>query len=282
VTNPAGTLFIVATPIGNLEDISARALAVLKQVDLVAAEDTRHSRQLLAHFGITANLSSYHDFNEREGEKNLIDLLLAGKNIALISDAGTPLINDPGYRLVKSAHASAIRVVPIPGPSALICALSAGGLPTDKFVFEGYPPERHAARTRYLEILQSEKRTLVFYETPHRIADFIADAVAVFGGDRHATLARELTKKFESITTGTLQHLSGLIQENRIPQKGEFVVLIQGATGDTGTVLPENGKILGLLLKELPLNKAAAITSQITGVNKNELYELGLKIQAKK
>jgi 16S rRNA (cytidine1402-2'-O)-methyltransferase len=282
VTNPAGTLFIVATPIGNLEDISARALAVLKQVDLVAAEDTRHSRQLLAHFGISANLSAYHDYNEREGEKNLIDMLIAGRNIALISDAGTPLINDPGYRLVKSAHASAIKVVPIPGPSALICALSAGGLPTDKFVFEGYPPDRHVARSRYLETLQSEKRTLVFYETPHRIADFIVDAVAAFGGDRPATLARELTKKFETITTGTLQQLSGLILENRIPQKGEFVVLIQGATDDASTALPEVGKILGLLLKELPLNKAAAITSQITGVNKNELYQMGLKIQAKK
>lgn len=282
MTNPAGTLFIVATPIGNLEDISARALAVLEQVDMVAAEDTRHSRQMLVRFGITANLSSYHDYNEREGEKNLIDLLIAGKNIALISDAGTPLINDPGYRLVKSAHAAAIKVVPIPGPSALICALSAAGLPTDKFIFEGYPPERHVARSRYLETLQSEKRTLVFYETPHRIADFIADAAAVFGGNRQATLARELTKKFETITTSTLQQMSDMILDNRIPQKGEFVVLIQGATDEASTALPEIGKILGLLLKELPLNKAAAITSQITGVNKNELYRMGLKIQAKK
>lgn len=282
MSNQAGVLYIVATPIGNLEDISARALKVLQQVNLIAAEDTRHSNQLLAHFGITAKLFSYHDFNERAGEKSLLDQLLAGKNIALISDAGTPLINDPGYRLVKSAHLHRIRVVPVPGPSALICALSAGGLPTDKFVFEGYPPERHTARTRYLQSLRSEKRTIVFYETPHRIAGFIKDAVSVFGPDRHATIAREMTKKFESICTGSLQELLVSIEDNKIPPKGEFVVLIQGAAeGEDDTAL-DLEKILRLLLAELPVKKAAAITSQITGVNKHELYELGLRLLEKK
>ncbi len=282
MSNQVGTLYIVATPIGNLEDISARALRVLQQVDLIAAEDTRHSNQLLAHFGIAAKLLSYHDFNERECEKNLLAQLLAGKNIALISDAGTPLINDPGYRLVKSAHLHGIKVVPVPGPSALICALSAGGLPTDKFVFEGYPPERHTARIRYLQSLRSEKRTIVVYETPHRIAGFIKDAVAVFGPDRHATIARELTKKFESITISTLQDLLISIQDGKIPQKGEFVVLIEGAAEGQNDTVFDLEMILGLLLAELPLRKAAAITSQITGINKNELYDLGLRLQAKK
>jgi len=282
VSNRCGILYIVATPIGNLEDITSRALAVLKQVELVAAEDTRHSKQLLTHFGINARFLSYHDFNERESEKGLIDLLLAGKDIALISDAGTPLINDPGYRVVKAAHESAIQVVPVPGPSALICALSAAGLPTDKFVFEGYPPDRQVARTRYLQSLQAEPRTLVFYETPHRIAGFIDDARMVFGPDRPATIARELTKKFESIKTGTLQQLSDLIQQDTIPQKGEFVVLIHGSTDDRETSLIESERILGLLLDELPLKQAAALTSRITGINRNQLYELGLVLRAKK
>ena len=282
VSNRCGILYIVATPIGNLEDITSRALSVLKQVALVAAEDTRHSKQLLTHFGINARFLSYHDFNERESEKGLIDLLLAGKDIALISDAGTPLINDPGYRVVKAAHESAIQVVPVPGPSALICALSAAGLPTDKFVFEGYPPDRQAARIRYLQSLKAEPRTLVFYETPHRIAGFIKDALMVFGPDRPATIARELTKKFESIKTGTLQQLCSLIDQDTIPQKGEFVVLIHGSTDDRETALIESERILGLLLDELPLKQAAVLTSRITGINRNQLYELGLVLQAKK
>ena len=282
MSNQPGILYIVATPIGNLDDMSARALEVLRLVDLIAAEDTRHSNQLLAHFGITAKLLAYHDFNERECEKKLLDQLLAGKNIALISDAGTPLINDPGYRLVKSAHLHGIKVVPVPGPSALICALSAAGLPTDKFVFEGYPPERHTARVKILQALRSERRTIIFYEAPHRIDGFIQDALSVFGPERQATIARELTKKFESISTASLQTLAGMIEDNKIPHKGEFVVLIQGTTeGQTNAELDQE-KILGLLLAELPLKRAASITSKITGINKNQLYELGLKLQVKK
>jgi 16S rRNA (cytidine1402-2'-O)-methyltransferase len=282
VSNRCGTLYIVATPIGNLEDISARALDVLKKVAVVAAEDTRHSKQLLTHFGISAHFLSYHDFNERESEKGLIDLLRAGKDVALISDAGTPLINDPGYRVVKAAHDGGIQVVPIPGACALVCALSAAGLPTDKFVFEGYPPDRHAARIRYLESLRSETRTLVFYETPHRISGFIDDAVSTLGPERPATIARELTKKFESIQTGTLEELSKLIQLDKIPQKGEFVVLIHGAAGNQDKAEVESERVLGLLLEQLPLKQAATLTSRITGINRNKLYELGLVMQAKK
>jgi len=281
VSNQTGTLYIVATPIGNLDDITARALKVLQQVDLVAAEDTRHSAQLLSHFGIQTKLLSYHDFNERESDQILINHLLSGKNIALISDAGTPLINDPGYRVVRSAHQHALRVVPVPGPSALICALSAAGLPTDKFVFEGYPPERHTARLRYLEQLRDEKRTIIFYETPHRIAGFIDDAVVVFGIERQATIAREMTKKFESICNLSLGELQNQIHSNKIPQKGEFVVLVQGAPDNVMEYSPELERILGLMLNELPLKQAAALTSKITGINKNELYDLGLKLQAK-
>ena len=281
MSNQTGTLFIVATPIGNLDDITTRALKVLQQVDLVAAEDTRHSAQLLTHFGIQTKLLSYHDFNERECDQVLINHLLSGKNIALISDAGTPLINDPGYRVVRAAHQHAIRVVPVPGPSALICALSVAGVPTDKFVFEGYPPERHAARLRYLEQLRNEKRTIVFYETPHRISGFIDDAVVAFGIDRQATIAREMTKKFETICSHSLGELQNQIQANKIPQKGEFVVLVQGAPDIVMEQSPEMKRILGLMLDELPLKQAAALTSKITGINKNELYDLGLKIQAK-
>lgn len=275
----SGILYIVATPIGNLDDITIRALNILRQVDLIAAEDTRHSKSLLGHFGIAASLVSYHDFNERDAHMHLINLLLEGKNVALISDAGTPLISDPGYRLVKAAHESGIVVVPVPGPSALIAALSVAGLPTDRFVFEGYPPERQTARIRNFEALQSEKRTLIFYETPHRIEGFVRDALTVFGPDRRVTLAREMTKKFESIRYGTLNSLVSAIEDATIPLKGEFVVVIQGASDEHDDDVLAGERILRLLTQELPLKKAAALTSKITGVNKNELYQLGLKLK---
>ena len=277
-TSP-GTLYIVATPIGNLDDISRRALDILQGVDLIAAEDTRHSKTLLAHYGINARLMSYHDFNEREIHTDLVERLKNGTSIALISDAGTPLINDPGYRLVKSAHAAGICVVPIPGPSALISAMSVAGLPTDKFIFEGYAPERTVARLRCFESLKSETRTIAFYETPHRIRDFLNDALAVFGPDRPLTLAREMTKKFESIHSGTIASVFADLTEQRIPEKGEFVVVIQGAEEPSGEISAESEKILYLLMTELPLKKAAALTAQITGVQKNRLYQKGLEQQ---
>jgi 16S rRNA (cytidine1402-2'-O)-methyltransferase len=282
VANQSGILYVVATPIGNLEDMSPRAQRILTEVDLVAAEDTRHSRKLLEHFHISSVLVAYHDFNERMAEKALVEKLLAGKNIALISDAGTPLINDPGYRLVRSAYEHGIKVVPIPGPSAIICALSAAGLPTDKFIFEGYPPDKQQARIRYLHKLRFETRTLVFYEAPHRIIAFIDDLVLVFGNTRQGTIARELTKKFESIKTATMAELSVWIRENPDHQKGEFVVMLEGADPRASGAEVDAERLLELLMEELPLKKASAIAAQFTGRGKNELYQLGLSLQKQK
>jgi 16S rRNA (cytidine1402-2'-O)-methyltransferase len=279
VANQSGILYVVATPIGNLEDLSPRAQRILTEVDLVAAEDTRHSRKLLEHFHISSVLVAYHDFNERKVETALVEKLQAGKDIALISDAGTPLINDPGYRLVRSAHGHGIKVVPIPGPSAIICALSAAGLPTDKFIFEGYPPDKQQARIRYLHKLRFETRTLVFYEAPHRIIEFIDDLVLVFGNTRQGTIARELTKKFESIKTATTAELSVWLRENPDHQRGEFVVMLEGADPRAHDTEVDAERLLELLMEELPLRKASAIAAQFTGIGKNELYQLGLSLQ---
>jgi len=281
VPNRSGILYVVATPIGNLEDLSPRALRVLKESGLIAVEDTRHSRHLFDHFQIATALLPYHDFNERDTEKILIERLLAGTDVALICDAGTPLINDPGYRLVKSAHEHGIKVAPVPGPSAITTALSAAGVPTDKFVFEGYPAEKHAARLKYLQGLKYERRTMVFYEAPHRIVEFLKDALDVFGPDRQGSIARELTKKFESIKTSSIQNLYNWIQEDKNHQKGEFVVLVQGASREESETDIDAGRMLELLLEELPLNTAAKIASRITGISRNTLYQLGLKLQNK-
>jgi len=282
VSNQSGTLYVVATPIGNLEDFSPRAMRILREVDLIAAEDTRHSKKLLEHFNIAQAIIAYHDFNERKVEKGLINQLVSGKSIALISDAGTPLINDPGYRLVRSAHIHGINVVPIPGPSAIICALSAAGLPTDKFVFEGYPPDKRQARIKCLQKLRFETRTLVFYEAPHRIIGFVDDVAEVFGNTRQAAIARELTKKFEQIKTAAIGELSAWLRENQDHQKGEFVIMLEGAAARENDTEVQAERLLELLLGELPLNKAAAITAQLTGIGKNELYHLGLGLQGKK
>ncbi|MEX2354145.1 MAG: 16S rRNA (cytidine(1402)-2'-O)-methyltransferase [Gammaproteobacteria bacterium] len=276
-----GTLYVVATPVGNLDDLSPRALQTFRAVDLVAAEDTRHSKKLLTHFNISVPLKAYHDFNERGSGKILVNRLLEGKDIALISDAGTPLINDPGYRLVRSAHEHGIRVVPIPGPSAFVSALSVAGLPTDKFVFEGYPPEKHQARINYLQELKDETRTLVFYEAPHRIMGFLKDLVTVFGAERQGTVARELTKKFESVKTAPVDELLAWLGEDRDRQKGEFVVLLEGNSGAVSKSEVDAERLLELLLEELPLKKAATIVSRVTGLGKNELYQIGLNLQGK-
>ncbi len=276
-----GILYIVATPIGNLEDLSPRAIRILGDVDIIAAEDTRHSKNLLGHFGIDTKLLSYHDFNEHERSRSLVEYLQAGKNVALISDAGTPLISDPGYRLVRAAHQHGIRVVPIPGPSAAISALSAAGLPSDRFAFEGYPPEKHAARVMYLRNLTGESRTMVFYEAPHRIQDLFEDMQEVFGAQRQAAIAREMTKKFETVQTGTVGELLNWVAGDKNHRKGEFVVIIQGAEKDTGRIDRDLESMLMLLLAELPLKKAAAIVSQVSGVSKNVLYKTGLKLQEK-
>ena len=281
--NRAGMLYIVATPIGNLQDISTRALEVLKAVSLIAAEDTRHSKKLLAHYGIGTALQSVHEHNERDVTERLVQKLLAGADIALVSDAGTPLISDPGFHLVRSARQAGVRVVPVPGPSALIAALSVAGLPTDRFVFEGFLPSRQVARRQRLQGLAAETATLVFYESSHRIASCLEDMVDCLGGQREATLARELTKTFETVLTGSLGELLAQLQADSHQQKGEFVVMVQGAAPrDPAAIDVASEQVLAVLLSELPLKQAAALAARITGLSKNVLYERGLKLKDKR
>ena len=269
-----GTLYIVATPIGNLGDMSPRGVGILQQVDLIAAEDTRHSRRLADHFAIATPMISLHEHNERGVSGRLIERLQGGESVALISDAGTPLISDPGFHLVRAAREAGIAVVPVPGASALISALSVAGLPTDRFVFEGFLPARQAARLARLEALKGETRTLVFYESSHRILDCLRDMLAVFGAGRHAVVARELTKAFETTLSGTLQELHARVGADGDQQRGEFVVVVQGAAAPAaGQVTPEAGRLLSILLEELPAGKAAKLVAKITGINKRLLYE---------
>lgn len=271
-----GTLYIVATPIGNLEDMSARARRVLGEVDLIAAEDTRHSGKLLQHFGITTPLLSLHEHNETQRVQRLLEELRSGRSVALISDAGTPLISDPGYELVRAAHAAGITVSPVPGPSALTAALSAAGLPTDRFVFEGFLPARGAARRARLEALAGEPRTLVFYESVHRLADSLDDMRSVLGAARHAVLAREISKLHEAFHAGTLQDLAGWARTKAFPGRGEFVLLVAGAEAsrrDESEIL----RVLDILLAELPVRQAAALAAKLTGEKKNRLYQLALE-----
>ncbi len=271
-----GVLYVVATPIGNLQDFSPRAQSVLREVDLIAAEDTRHSRHLLKHFGITTIYQSLHEHNERQQSSALLQRLQLGENIALISDAGTPLISDPGCYLIQSALAVQIRVVPIPGPSALISALSVAGFRADRFVFEGFLPAKAVARRQRLENLAHETRTLVFYEAPHRLLDSLNDMVQSFGQEREAVLVKELSKVFETVYRDSLEGIVKWLGVGR--QKGEFVLVVQGAPPPDDNVLsPEVKRIFHLLGKELPLKKAAKLTSEITGVSKNSLYALGLE-----
>ncbi|NLY12872.1 MAG: 16S rRNA (cytidine(1402)-2'-O)-methyltransferase [Gammaproteobacteria bacterium] len=277
-SNAFGTLYVVATPIGNLEDISARALRILAQVQLIAAEDTRHSTRLLQHFGIRTPLAACHEHNEREEGGRFITRLLAGDDVALISDAGTPLISDPGYHLVRQARAAKIRVVPVPGACALIAALSAAGLPSDRFVFEGFLPAKKAARCARLEAVQYDPRTLIFYEAPHRLLESIADMRDVFGADRPAVLARELSKTFETIHDSPLQELYDWVAADANQQRGECVLLVAGYQEpvEAVAVTPEAQRVLTLLMAELPPKRAAAIAAQITGARKNALYQWAL------
>ena len=274
-----GVLYVVATPIGNLEDISQRAIAVLGKVSLIAAEDTRHSRKLLTHYGISTRMRALHEHNERDMSARLLRELEDGHDIALISDAGTPLISDPGFVLVRLLRQAGIRVVPVPGPSALIAALSVAGLPTDHFRFEGFLPAKAAARRERLGALRSASSTLVFYESSHRILDSLADMAACLGGERNATLARELTKTFETVHDGTLAELHDWVQADSNQQKGEFVIVVQGAVADQDALDDAAWHTLEVLLAELPLKQAAALASKITGVSKNRLYQYGLNLK---
>ena len=281
VSNTAA-LYIVATPIGNLEDLSARAVRILSTVDLIVAEDTRTSRKLLMHYGITTPLSALHEHNEREQAPKLIEQLRAGKSIALISDAGTPLISDPGYHLVRAAHAADIIVVPVPGPCAAITALSVAGLPSDRFAFEGFPPAKSAARRAFFGRLAAEPRTLIFYESPHRIIDSLADMLAEFGAAREAMVARELTKKFETLRAGSLGVLADWIARAETPRQGEFVVLVHGAEARTvAPALPDAERVLKLLMAELPTRQAVDLAVGVTGLPRNTLYKLALAHKSK-
>ena len=277
-----GILYIVATPIGNLADITHRAIDVLQQVDVIAAENTRHSRRLLQHFNISKRLIALHEHNEQQQSTLLLKRIAQGESIALISDAGTPLISDPGYRIVQQAHAESIQVVPIPGPSALIAALSAAGLPTDKFLFNGFLPVKSIARQDYLTSLQQVTHTLIFYEAPHRIIATMSDMITVFGSQRQAVIARELTKTFETIYQAPLDQLLQWLIADTHQQKGEFVVLVHGYTNiakEEMNVQTQN--MLIILAKELPLKQAAKLTAEITGEKKNMLYKWAIAQQNK-
>jgi 16S rRNA (cytidine1402-2'-O)-methyltransferase len=273
------TLFIVATPIGNLGDISQRALEVLRHADLIAAEDTRHSSRLTQHFGISTRLVSYHDYSASAREDTILAELAAGRSVALISDAGTPLISDPGYSLVARARQMQIRVIPIPGACALTAALCAAGLPTDRFVFEGFPPHKQGARRQLFESLADEQRTLIFYESPHRIADSIIDMKELFGEQRQAVICRELTKTWETIHGDSLGALSQWILADDNNRRGEFVVLIHGAPpADQDALLSDADRQLRILLEELPVKQAAALVAKLTGLKKNALYKRALEL----
>lgn len=275
-----GTLYIVPTPIGNLGDMTVRAIETLKMVDTILCEDTRHSRPLLQHFGIEKPLLAYHEHNERDSLAKITELLAQGKNLALISDAGTPLISDPGFVLVRELRAHGYEVVALPGACALIAALSASGLPTDKFRFEGFLPAKTKARQDQLHALSTETCTLIFYESTHRIIDMLNDVQAVMS-ERDIVLAKELTKSFEAIISGKASDILAWLNEDVARQKGEFVVLIHGKNSaeHSEKAQVESEKLLTVLLKELPLKQAVKIAVEISGKNKNELYDLALCLQ---
>ena len=273
-----GALYVVATPIGNVEDISARALRVLREVDCIAAEDTRHTGQLLRYFGIETPLLSLHEHNERDRLDQIVARLREGKTLALVSDAGTPLISDPGFPLVRELRQQGLPVIPIPGPSSILAALSVAGLPTDRFVFEGFLPARSTARRERLQTLAAETHTLVLLEASHRIAETLADMAAIFGGERRAVIARELTKRFEEVHGATLDALIGWLDADPNRRKGEFVVLAHGATATNEADTPENRRLLIALLAELPLSRAVVVAAKLTGLAKKPLYNLALTL----
>ncbi len=277
----AGRLYVVATPIGNLEDMTPRAIRILSEVDLIAAEDTRHSGKLLKHFGIEAKTEALHEHNERSQVPRLIEILQAGKSIAFITDAGTPLVSDPGFHLVRSARQAGLSVIPVPGACAAIAALSAAGLPSDRFVFEGFPPAKSAARRAVFEKLHEEARTLIFYESPHRILESLEEMTEIFGPGREAVLARELTKQFETVRSGTLTELFEWVNRDPHQQLGEFVILIHGVPRAEREAVDEDAeRVLRILLEELPVSQAAALAAKITGLKKNKLYDYALSLKA--
>ena len=276
-----GLLYVVATPIGNLSDITLRALEVLKSVDVIAAEDTRHTSGLLSHFGVANKLIAVHEHNEHQSAEKLLALLLAGKNIALVTDAGTPAVSDPGAIVVDLVRKAGIKVVPIPGASAVIAALSASGIAQNGFLFYGFLPASGSARRKALEILKAQAVTLVFYEAPHRIIESIVDMAAVLGADRRITIAREITKTFETIYSCELSKAEAWLQADANQQRGEFVLLVEAAAVKDAAEIPEDTvRVLKLLLADLPLKQAVQLTTEITGEKKNVLYELALSLKS--
>ena len=267
-----GTLFVVATPIGNLGDISPRALDTLRSVAGICAEDTRRSGQLLSHFGISTPLLALHEHNEDAIAARIVVRLQAGESLALVSDAGTPLVSDPGFRLVQAARAAGVKVSPVPGASALIAALSVAGLPSDRFAFEGFLPAKSNARRERLQALAAETRTLIFYESSHRIEDTLADMVQVFGRQRRAVLARELTKLFETVLDGTLAQLQARVEVDADQRKGEFVLLVHGAEDDADARIIEGRRLYARLSQHLPPSTAAKLAAELSGAPRKALY----------
>lgn len=278
MTDLTGILYIVATPIGNLQDITQRALETFAQVDLIAAEDTRHSGLLLSHYGIKKPFFALHDHNEQEKAHILVEKLKQGSNIALISDAGTPLISDPGFHLVRQCREAGIRVVPLPGACAAITALCASGIASDRFCFEGFLPAKSKARKDKLENIAEEDRTLIFYESTHRILDTLEDMQAVLGEERYIVLAREMTKTWETITGNTIKNLREWLLEDPNRTKGEMVLIVEGKpkSDNNDEISPQAVKALELIAEELPLKKAATIVAELYGYKKNALYQFGL------
>ncbi|MFD0739116.1 16S rRNA (cytidine(1402)-2'-O)-methyltransferase [Lysobacter koreensis] len=267
-----GTLHIVATPIGNLGDLSPRALETLKSVAAICAEDTRHTRQLLSHFGLERPLLALHQHNEEVQAAQLVARLRGGESLALVSDAGTPLVSDPGFRLVRAARAAGVRVSPVPGACAAIAALSVAGLPSDRFVFEGFLPAKASARRERLVRLAAEPRTLMFYESAHRIQESLADMAAAFGGERRAVLARELTKLFETVLDGPLAALLAQVQADPNQRRGEFVLVVEGAGDDADAQVIEGRRLYARLSEHLPPSTAAKLAAELSGAPRKALY----------
>ena len=279
MTDLTGILYIVATPIGNLQDITQRALDTFAQVDLIAAEDTRHSGLLLSHYGIKKPFFALHDHNEQEKAHILVEKLKQGSHIALISDAGTPLISDPGFHLVRQCREAGIRVVPLPGACAAITALCASGIASDRFCFEGFLPAKSKARKDKLENIAEEDRTLIFYESTHRILDTLEDMQSVLGEERYIVLAREITKTWETIMGNTIKNLREWLLEDPNRTKGEMVLIVEGKpkSDNNDEISPQAVKALELIAEELPLKKAATIVAKLYGYKKNALYQFGLE-----
>ena len=269
-----GSLWVVATPIGHREDFSARAIATLRAVAVIAAEDTRHSRPLLVHHGIDTPLIALHEHNERDAVDAIVRRLVSGESVALISDAGTPLISDPGFRLVRAARAAGVRCIPVPGACAAIAALSVAGLPSDRFVFEGFLPAKAAARRSRLQELAGDARTVIFYESSHRVAESLADMRDIFGGEREAVLARELTKMFETVIGEPLMDLAARVVADPDQQRGEHVILVAGRGEEANAKLAEGQRVFAILRDALPPAKAAKLAAAISGAPRKLLYEV--------